>query len=478
MLPKPVSATQFTPRHAGNLVLIACALLVAFVVALYEPAMIPGRASGSTAMVLLHCVGLASMFVIALYLLWSYSWQALYWPLVLMVLGAGIHTVTYVSFAHQMMTKAYVANAWFNASWLFVFGCYACAANDRLRRTYFAMPYDRKRLMQRDRWLEALIPALLITVMIAMTWGYNQWLTMRVAAIASIGGIIFAAALGLREIWIQQQEQRLIAALHDSNENMIAANRDLAVSEGRYRELSTQLEQHVQDRTVELQSAYRELENFSYAVAHDLKAPLRALEGYGAILSEEIGGRIEGKASDYLQRMRRSALKMSELIDDLLAYARAERRESQIGELSVPEIIKGVVAEQREDIERYGASIELDLQLSTAKADREGLVLVCRNLLQNALKFSQHAKSPRVRIVVTQEHALVRIAVEDNGVGFDMIHHDKIFEIFQRLHRADEIPGTGIGLAIVRKAVERMHGKIWATSKRGEGAIFVVQLPS
>jgi signal transduction histidine kinase len=111
-------------------------------------------------------------------------------------------------------------------------------------------------------------------------------------------------------------------------------------------------------------------------------------------------------------------------------------------------------------------------------ADQEGLLLACRNLLQNAIKFSRQATPPVIAIDVTEQDDGIRIAIRDNGIGFDMAHHEKIFEMFQRLHRAEDIPGTGIGLAIVRKAVERMGGRVWANSSPGAGATFYLHLPA
>jgi signal transduction histidine kinase len=478
LLPKPPEASRFTPRHGGNLVLIVCTLIVAFIVALFEPAMLPNRNWGSSVVVLLHCLGLASMFVTALYLLWSYPWQDLYWPLVFCVLGAGTHTATYVAYAHQIMTQSYGANEWFNASWLFVFGAYACAAVERLWNTRHPATISYAGIMRRERWLEALIPAMLLATMLSMAWFYSAWLTLQVAGWATLAALAFAAALGLREIWIQRQEQRLLAALNETNANMLTANRELSRSEVRYRSLSTELEQRVNERTKELQQAYRELENFSYAVAHDLKAPLRSVDGFGAILTMEYGARLDEKGLGYLQRMRRSALKMSELIDDLLAYARVERRDFQLSDVQLPALIEAVVAEQRDELDRHGVQLRLNLAPVVARADQDGMLMACRNLLQNAIKFSQHSKPPQIVISVEHVGSDALIAIQDNGVGFDMSHHDKIFEMFQRLHRADEIPGTGIGLAIVRKAVERMDGRVWADSNPGKGATFYLQIPA
>jgi signal transduction histidine kinase len=475
-LPKTAGAHAFTPRHGGNLLLIVCALMVAFIIALTEPAQLPQRKTSLNLLVFLQATGLASMFIAALYLLWSFRWQALYWSLVLFVAGAGIHTATYIAYIHQLMTETYTGNDWYTVSWLLVFGCFACAAYERHWQIEHQEGSLNNAIAHRDRWLEALIPAMLIAIMLGVAWTYSAWLSPRVAAWATSVGLAFAAVLGLREAWIQRQEQRLLSTLSGVNDEILATNRELSKSEFRYRSLSSELEQRVAERTRELQQAYRELENFSYAAAHDLKAPLRSVDGFGSMLATEYGDRLDEKGRGYLQRMRRSALKMSELIDDLLAYARVERREFEASSVFVPAILEKVIAEQREDMELAGVQLQTDFAPFSVHADTEGLLMACRNLLQNSIKFSRQSQPPKIVIAVTEHDGGVCISFTDNGIGFDMSYHERIFEMFQRLHRAEEIPGTGIGLAIVRKAVERMGGRVWAKSAPGTGATFYLQL--
>ena len=478
LLPKPAGMPIFTPRHGGNLALIVCALCVTFIVALLEPASLPVRNPASNVIVALHCIGLASMFITALYLLWSYRWHAMYWPLVLIVIGAGIHTATYIAYVHQLMTGTYVANNWFNVSWLFVFGAYACAAHERLWQAQHSRERSAVFFQHRERWLEALIPALLIVIMLSMAWIYSAWLTPRVAQWATLVAMIFAAVLGVREMWIQKQEQHLLSTLSEVNDGMLAVNRELSQSEARYRTLNMELEHRVTERTMELEQAYRELENFSYAVAHDLKAPLRSIDGFGAMLSDGYGDKLDDTGQRYIHRMRRSAVRMSELIDDLLAYARVDQRDLEFSAIPIVFMLGKVIAEQNDEIERHGVQININAENHKVRADQEGLLMACRNLLQNAIKFSRQATPPVVAIDVTEQDDGIRVAIRDNGIGFDMAHHEKIFEMFQRLHRAEDIPGTGIGLAIVRKAVERMGGRVWASSSPGAGATFYLHLPA
>ena len=474
--PRPSASKQITPRHLGNLLLIVCALSVALLILLFEPAMMPTRNLASNYVVASHCIGLATMFVTALYLLWSHRWEELHWPIVLLLTGAGLHTGTYITYIHDLMIGRYVAGSWINVSWLFVFGAYAAAAYERSWQIARLPVLRHESLGRRERVLEALVPALLIAMMLAVAWLYREWLTDRAATLALAPAVGFAVVLGLREAWIQRQEQGLLKSLSDVNTSMQQANAELQQSETRFRKLNAELEGRVAERTMELEEAYRELENFSYAVAHDLKAPLRAVDGFGSMLAHEYGDRLDNTGQHYLQRMRTSALKMSELIDDLLAYARVDRREFNLRKIPLQEMIRQVLQEQQDEIQQRKIEVTVDLPNVDVMADAAGLLMALRNLVQNAIKFSRQAQPPRVVINARDDGPNVLVSVRDNGIGFDMAYHERIFEMFQRLHRADEIPGTGIGLAIVRKAIERMGGAVWAESKPGDGATFFLRL--
>jgi light-regulated signal transduction histidine kinase (bacteriophytochrome) len=269
----------------------------------------------------------------------------------------------------------------------------------------------------------------------------------------------------------------LLAELNANRDNLIAAIDELKRTELQVRTLNSDLEARVAERTAELQAAYRELESFSYAVAHDIKAPLRAVNAFGGLLAEEYGQQLDAKGLGYIDRMRRGALHMAQLADDLLAYTRVDRLAMQTEITDVLAAVNACVAEQTDEVARLRAQLDLQAHRIAIHADGSALLLVLRNLLQNALKFSRHAAEPRIVIRAESSGEFARIAVSDNGIGFDMQYHDRIFALFQRLHRADEYAGTGIGLAIARKAVERMGGRIWAESQPNRGATFFVELP-
>ena len=257
------------------------------------------------------------------------------------------------------------------------------------------------------------------------------------------------------------------------------------LTEARLRELAAELEIRVQDRTRQLgtsvkrlSQANRELESFAYSVSHDLKSPLRSMEGFASLLVQEHDDQLDDEARDYLQRIQAATRHMGRLINDLLSYARIEQFEQGLTGLALEPVVNEVVQGMRNEIDALSAQVRVDIEPDLAAiAHPQGLAMVLRNLIDNALKFARPGEPPEITVRGQAAGPLVRLSVADRGQGFDMRHHDRIFAIFQRLHRNDEAPGTGIGLAMVHKAIERMDGRIWADSTPGQGATFCIELP-
>jgi signal transduction histidine kinase len=241
-------------------------------------------------------------------------------------------------------------------------------------------------------------------------------------------------------------------------------------------QLNAELENRIEARTAALHAKSRELETFAYSVAHDLKAPLRGIDGYSRLLLEDYAKDLDEEAQTFLKTIQSSTDEMSQLIDDLLEYSRLERRELKTNRLELGPLVKLLVEEKKRET---GHSIDFVVNVNggTVLADSRGLTQSLRNYIDNAIKFSGKAAEPRVEIGAQENGAKCVLWVHDNGIGFDMKHHDRIFDIFQRLSTTDDYPGTGIGLAIVRKAMERMGGRAWAESKPGEGATFYLEIP-
>jgi PAS domain S-box-containing protein len=249
------------------------------------------------------------------------------------------------------------------------------------------------------------------------------------------------------------------------------------LAEQAVRRLNAELEERVRERTAQLEAANKELETFTYSVSHDLKAPLRGIDGYSRLLLEGYADRLDDEGRRFLGNVRQAAAQMSELIDDLLAYSRLERRKLEAEAIDLAPLVESLLAERGTEVRGRAAAITVNLPCARLRADREGLTMALRNLIDNALKFSRDAPQPRIEIGGRAAAGSCMLWVRDNGTGFDMKFHDRIFDIFQRLHRAEDYPGTGIGLAIVRKAMERMDGRAWAESEPGKGATFYLELP-
>jgi signal transduction histidine kinase len=241
----------------------------------------------------------------------------------------------------------------------------------------------------------------------------------------------------------------------------------------RLRNHAADLEATVRKRTEALESANAELESFSYSVSHDLRAPLRAVDGYARILEEDYAARLDDEGRRLLSVVRQSSQRMGRLIDDLLAFSRLGRQEPSKQLIDMAELATEAVNELRDG---SSASVQL-AELPRARADRALMRQVWLNLVGNALKYSGKRNDARVEIGGRQEAGQNLYWIRDNGVGFDMRYVDKLFGVFQRLHRSDEFDGTGVGLAIVQRVVARHGGRVWAEGKPGDGACFHFSLP-
>jgi signal transduction histidine kinase len=238
---------------------------------------------------------------------------------------------------------------------------------------------------------------------------------------------------------------------------------------------AAELEQRVRERTSELQAANQQLEAFSYSVSHDLRAPLRAVDGYAHMLEEDCADRLDEESRRRLGVVRKEAARMGALIDDLLAFSRTGRARLAAVPLDMDALMREVVEELAAQYPR--ARIEL-ASLPPALADRSLMKQVWLNLVGNALKYSSKAEAPRVQIAASTAGDRNTYWVKDNGAGFDMRYASKLFGVFQRMHRETEFPGTGVGLAIVHRIVTRHGGSVRAEAAPQAGATFYVELPA
>lgn len=248
-------------------------------------------------------------------------------------------------------------------------------------------------------------------------------------------------------------------------------------AEQEVRALNEQLEERVRQRTAQLEEVNAEMEAFAYTVAHDLRAPLRAMQGLSQALLEDYGARLDATGLEYAGRVVRAAESMDELIRDLLAYGRLSRTEIRLEPVRWASVVDG--ARNQLEAELGGAEVEARVpeSLPEVAAHRATLAQVVVNLLGNAVKFVAPGVTPRVRVWAEERGERMRLWVEDNGIGIAPEHHERIFRVFERLHGRESYPGTGIGLAIVRKGMERMGGGCGVESAPGQGSRFWVDLP-
>jgi signal transduction histidine kinase len=246
---------------------------------------------------------------------------------------------------------------------------------------------------------------------------------------------------------------------------------ELRGSEERYRELASTLERRVAERTVELESVNKELEAFAYSVSHDLRAPLRAMDGFSLALLEDYAERLDGTGKNFLDRIRNASQQMSRLIDDLLSLSRVTRSDIHYAEVNLSSIAKEIVNRYQELQPRKDLVVDMQDGVKV-RGDERLLRIALENLLSNAWKFTSKIEDPLITFTSAEHDGSIVHCVADNGAGFDMRFADKLFGAFQRLHSANEFEGTGIGLATVQRIINRHGGRIWADSGVSKGAAF------
>lgn len=229
-------------------------------------------------------------------------------------------------------------------------------------------------------------------------------------------------------------------------------------------------------RDEQLRSAQAEIDNFAYSVSHDLRAPLIHIGGFVDLLLQHAEATLDQQSRHYLQRIAESTYRMGRMVDDVLALSRLSRAEMHLIRLELNDLIKEVMNDVREQASRRPIDWHIG-NLPTVEADPTLLRAAVVNLVANALKFTSKVEKPRIEIGATRGNAETILYVKDNGAGFDMKHQERLFGVFQRLHSAAEYEGSGVGLAQVRRILQRHGGRTWAEGTPGQGATFFVSLP-
>jgi signal transduction histidine kinase len=247
-------------------------------------------------------------------------------------------------------------------------------------------------------------------------------------------------------------------------------------AEDQLKKLNEELERRVSERTVQLEAANRELEDFSYSVSHDLRAPLRAVSGFAQIIARRHRSNLNDEGRHYVDNIVKAGAHMGKLIDDLLMYARIGRKAVRHEPVELKGLLSQVTESLAPRVAEAGARLSLADNLPMVIGDQILLAEIFTNLLDNALIYRRPEAIPNVVVDSQTQDGYSTVSVRDNGIGIPAEYHQKIFNVFQRLHSEDEYPGTGIGLAIVKKSVELLGGQVWVESVVGEGSSFYVRL--
>jgi len=253
--------------------------------------------------------------------------------------------------------------------------------------------------------------------------------------------------------------------------------RQLQEAQAQLRNYTAELEQRVVERTANLEESIQSLEGVCYHVAHDLRAPLRAMQGFTTLLLQNYACNLDGQGEDFAQRIATASSRMDQLIGDLLDYGRLSHLRLESANVALECQLDAALAQLSSDLTATAAEVRVDRPLPSVWANASVLTQILVNLLSNALKFVKPGVTPRLHIWAERRELAVRLWIQDNGIGIAPEHQERIFHVFERLHASQDYPGTGIGLAIVMKGVQRMGGRAGVESKLGEGSRFWVELP-
>jgi signal transduction histidine kinase len=276
--------------------------------------------------------------------------------------------------------------------------------------------------------------------------------------------------------YMRDELHRQRSALVEEHGKLLEQMAERRRAEDEVNALNRQLEQRVAQRTTQLEASNQELETFSYSVSHDLRTPLRAIDGFTHILQDDYASRLDDEGKRLLNVVRENTRRMSQLIDDMLNFSRTGRVEITFSEIDMAQMAHAVADELQPSF--AGSKLQLEIEpIPPATGDRAMMHQVFVNLLANAIKFSRTREAPRIKVGATDTGSETIYFVRDNGVGFDMQFVNKLFSVFQRLHGVDKFEGTGIGLAIVKRIINRHGGRVWAEGKVDAGATIYFALP-
>ena len=290
--------------------------------------------------------------------------------------------------------------------------------------------------------------------------------------------------LGILKLWVE--DVRAITTEELTIVEEVSSQIAIAIQQARLykqtKNYTLELEARVAQRTAQIEEINKELKSFTYSISHDLKAPLRAIQGFALALQEDYGDNLDSLGQEYTSRLISSAQQMTQLIEDLLAYSRLSRTEIELIPIDLMAIVNLAIKQLKLEIEQTQAQITIVEPLSTMMGNKTVLLQIVSNMLSNAIKFVAPEVKPQIRIGIEIIDSMsdrsfnnVRFWIEDNGIGIDAEHQERIFQVFERLHGSEAYPGTGIGLAIIKKGMQRLGGRVGVESQPGLGSRFWIE---
>ncbi len=334
----------------------------------------------------------------------------------------------------------------------------------------------RERIMNYTAIVLAVTLAALIVSLLCSFW-LQAGISMPIVEIAAVARhVVEHRDYSVRAKRTTQDEIGTLAlAFNDMLSEIERRTAELERSTRELDQLNENLERRVRDRTARLEETNQQLEAFSYSVSHDLRAPLRAIDGFSHALIEDYGDQVNEGMKKYLDRMHAATLRMAQLIEDLLKLSRISRAPLSLQDIDLSALGREILGElaQTDPSRKVDVLVWDDIH---ARADARLVRVALENLLGNAWKFTGRSPAARIELGVMRDRDAFTYFVRDNGAGFEMQHAEKLFDAFQRLHTADEFPGTGVGLATVQRIVQRHGGRIWTHAEPGKGATFYFTL--
>lgn len=451
---RPVPSRHYTMIQLSNLGLIISTIIVLCYILLAQAIQQSENSFAYELYAISHSIATIVCFVFGVYCYWFYIWHSNQWTFQLLLISLALFAITDTLYGFELLGQSFDVSSYLNVFWLlaFAFQYWAAFEQNYSDQDYPENDLDNRKL--REKRFEAIMPALCLLAVLFFALYYRQQLDESFFIVVVFATIAFAFFLFMREWYTNSLEEALANEIKNAN---------------------MQLEQRVEQRTVELSRANNELESFSYSVSHDLRAPLRSIKGWTQALREDYHNVLDDTANNYIDRVANNANRMSEIIDDILTLSRINKTKLNIRSISLSALILSIIDHLHEQSPQHHVNITIEEEV-IVKADEQLLRVALENLLANSWKYTRDSENPSIEFGVIRENKRCIYYLRDNGVGFDMDFANKLFQPFERLH-GNEYEGTGIGLATVQRCIHLHGGKIWGESILGQGATFFFTLP-